>query len=219
MNNPNEVIITLNWSKLYELSDLDLSNKKSDFGVEHFYENPFRGIYMYGFEVDIFRPFYIGKSESNILGRLCEHLVNIRAGNFPLRKIDDLKNGVTNKYTEDINKVIFSPYYYNNRKENWNKHFPEGYGFVLNNWTNYDKSINEMLSAFRFSYAQVDDIPNNDKNEIIKDAEWVLVDKLGCENLLNLRTGDRTPKWDKVTLINKGKISLEKEMDWPKVIK
>lgn len=182
-----ETTTNLTWTELQDVFKLN------DFAKKHY-----KGVYIWGFDINPFVPYYIGVS-NNIIRRLFGHVNYLIGGKYTIFHKDSLinineckKQGLQKDKTKGI---IYIP--------DWPTHYTE---FIKDR-----KILNEhldfMINSFTFSYAIVNDsISKTDLEEI----EKICIKKIGIENLGNKKSGQVNPNYK---LTHSGNEIIKKLLD------
>lgn len=136
------------------------------------------GLYIWGFKDDknLFWPYYVGKHR-NVPFRLCEHLSNLKGGNYTIYNEDNLFRLKDDKYYE--------PYKLADRIRFIDDSYTEDQG----------KQVKNMIARFHFTYCLM---PDFEKSGDI--AEKVVLNCFSKNVLINTIFGK--PKFDLVDIGN-----------------
>jgi hypothetical protein len=143
--------IKLDWSPIMSFREIDKLDKCG-------------GVYIWGFALAEFKPYYIG-SAIDIKGRLLEHVCCIHSGKYTIYKSEDLKN-----WDKDT-KPIYRP--------NW----PDSIIEFVQRQQDLKEHILFMVERFAFSFSP---LFGNDMLQV-KNVESACLNKFGIEKLANTR--------------------------------
>jgi len=154
------------------------------YALKGFVNERYKGVYIWGFNIDNFIPYYVGVS-NNIIRRLFGHINFIIGGKYTIFHKNSLNNIIESKkqgLQKDRTKgIIYLP--------NW----PAGYTEFIKDKEILNEHIDFMIDKFVFSFAPVlDDKSKTDLEEI----EKICINKIGLERLGNTKAGKANPNYE-----------------------
>lgn len=178
MDTNNSII--LNWFPIQHFEKLSL--------VDEMHMNSNRaGIYIWGFMDDnnIFWPYYVGKHR-NVPFRLCEHLSNLKGGNYTIYTIENLFSFNDIRFYEPHvlqNRVLFIKDLFN---------------------ANQYSNVQNMINRFHFTYSLIDSYDEwgnlAEKSILNCFSKKLLINSIYGKPSKEVRIGNLfdiiNPKWD-----------------------